>query len=176
MNIVEIWPHGEGFTDRAAFEKLYYGSFPENELRDLSDLMIDRTGAVRFLGFYEEGVFTGFMALLIASDIAHVVYFAIEEKLRGRGCGSRALAAVSDYCPGMRVIVDVEYPEQSAPNYEERLRRVAFYHKNGYRETEVRYRWRNENYVIMSHGGNVTNADWHRFWKELEGVPNLELF
>ena len=176
MNIVEIWPHGDGFTDREAFEKLYYGSFPENELRDLNDLMQDKSGAVEFIALYDGGVFTGFMTLLITSDIAHIIYFAIEENLRGRGCGSRALNAAAQRYPGRRIIVDVELPAENAPNRAEREKRVAFYKHNGYEETEVRYTWRGEDYVILSFGGTVTDADWHAFWRELDEVPNLELF
>lgn len=174
MNIVEIWPHGDGFTDREAFEKLYYGSFPENELRDLGDLMQDKTGAVEFIALYEDDVFAGFMTLLNTAEIVHIIYFAIEEELRGRGCGSRALRAAAERYPGKRIIVDVELPEEGAKNRAEREKRIAFYERNGYRKTELTYNWRGENYVILSHGGNVTESDWDAFWRELEQVTDVE--
>lgn len=176
MDMIQIWPHGENFTDNAAFESLYYRSFPANELRELSELMVDRSGAVEFIALYEEGIFTGFMTLLITRKIAHIIYFAIEDALRGRGCGSRALSAAAERYPDRRIIVDVERPVDTAPNRPEREKRMAFYIHNGYAETEVRYNWRGEDYVILSCGGPVTEQDWNDFWQELNEVPNLELF
>ena len=174
MKIIEIWPDGERFTDRAAFESLYYRSFPENELRDLKDLMVDKTGAVEFIALYEEDTFAGFMTLLNTSKIVHIIYFAIEEQLRGKGCGSRALAEAARLNPGKRIIVDVELPKEGAPNRAEREKRIAFYKNNGYRETEIRYNWRGEDYVILSYGGNVTESDWDDFWRELEKTTSVE--
>jgi hypothetical protein len=86
---------GPSFSGRAPVEALYEQAFPENERRDLSFLMEDRTGVSDFLVFYtrdgedlsggEDGVFAGFVSVLKDGDIAHIIYFAVQEELRGRG-------------------------------------------------------------------------------------------
>lgn len=100
--------------------------------------------------------------------MVHIIYFAVEEALRGRGLGSRILEEMRRANPGKRLLVDIEEPSGAAPNNAQRLRRRDFYLRCGYRETAVRYPWRGEDYVILSLGGTVTDEEFGRFWEALE--------
>ena len=143
---------------------LYEGSFPENERRPFTELTEGFRGEGELLTASEEGSFVGMVSLLTFEDITHILYFAVREELRNHGYGSKILTLIRERCPGQRIIVDVERPEDGAPNKAQREERISFYRRNGYEDTEVAYRWENEDYRIMSNGGDVTERDFRLFW------------
>ena len=65
-------------------------------------------------------------------------------------------------------MADLECEVEGADNNDQRRKRKQFYLLNGYEQTEVNYRWRNEDYEILSQGGNVTRADFEAFWHYFE--------
>ncbi len=147
---------------------LYERAFPANERRPLDPLLNDATGHSKALAAYDEGSFCGFVCILEWSDIVHIIYFAVKENLRGRGLGSEILQAVHRENPNRRVIVDIEEPDSAASNNGQRVKRKEFYLRNGYAATDIRYNWLGTNYVILSHGGNMTDREFGEFWQALE--------
>ena len=162
-----VSPATDGFGDWESLEALYDRAFPPNERRPMAELTGDQSGMIRILAFYHHAVFCGMAVTLTSSELVHIIYLAIEESLRGQGLGSMALEAIRKQEPGKKVIVDVERVEDGASNNDQRAHRIAFYLRNGYQETEVRYRWREEDYVILSCGGLMTEQEWDGFWKEV---------
>ena len=68
---------------------------------------------------------------------------------------------------GRRIIVDIEREVPDCEENEIRRRRKNFYLRNGFYETEVRYRWQDEAYEILVFGGELSNEDFGNFWKAL---------
>lgn len=145
-------------------ESLYNKAFPECERRPLKPLLEDKTGNSEVLSFFNDNIFCGFACLLNYEDISHIIYFAIDEKMRGKGFGTAALKLMCKIKNGYRVIVDIEAPVKSAENLDERLRRKDFYIRNVFCETDVKYTWRQESYEILSFNGNITENDFESFW------------
>ena len=144
---------------------LYLRAFPANERRPLDVLLRDETGAGEVLAVHDGERFVGLVILLTWQDITHILYFAVTEALRCRGYGREILRLIPDSHPGHRIIADLEEPFDGAANRRQRERRMAFYARNGFRETDIRYAWRGERYVIISLGGNVTEDEFEHFWK-----------
>ena len=73
----------------------------------------------------------------ISSDgdggIFYVAYLGIDAKFRGLGIGSRLLALISEQNPRAQIVLDVEPPHEDAPNLAQRLRRIEFYSRHGFR-------------------------------------------
>lgn len=105
--------------------------------------------------------------MLNTSNISHVIYFAIDEMLRNKGYGSKALELLHQSKCEKRIMVDIEVPDPYSENAEQRIKRKNFYLKAGYKETPVKYIWRNENYEILSFGGQITVDEYEKFWEEL---------
>ena len=147
---------------------LYERAFPANERRPFSDMMASLNDNLDALGFYDGDEFCGLAFLLNCRDISHIIYLAIDEKLRGHGYGSQALQIVHGMKKGMRIIVDIERDDVPSHNQSQRSRRKRFYLRNGYSETEVRYNWRGEAYEILSCGGQVTDDEFDDFWRTLD--------
>lgn len=67
------------------------------------------------------------------SGIFYVAYLGIDSKFRGLGIGSRLLALIAKQNPRAQIILDVEPPHEDAPNLAQRLRRIEFYGRHGFR-------------------------------------------
>ena len=77
-------------------------------------------------------------------------------------------------CYDIPLIADVEAPLEEAEDLEQRLHRIHFYHRNGMLMTEIRYKWRGEDYVILSSEPTVEKVDFNKFWGDLEKInPDL---
>ena len=55
--------------------------------------------------------------------------------MRGAGCGSDILLRLKEENPEKTVVLNIEPLDERAENYEERVRRLAFYEKNGFFDT-----------------------------------------
>ncbi len=157
-------------TDSPYYEEsraLYYRAFPRNEQMDMG-VFLDKTQETREIyAFSEGGRFAGFAAFMNALDISHIIYFAVEEALRGKGAGGRILEKISREKAGKRLVVDVEAAWPEKPDAEERANRQAFYFRNGFSKTDIAYNWQAEDYEILVRGGNLPREDFNAFWGEL---------
>ena len=153
--------------DLGKIERLYIESFPENERFSFSKMIKNESGHYETFGFYKDGVFCGFAILLNSLDISHIIYFATLPEMRGKGLGAKALAAMGRIKKGMRIIVDIEREVPDCEENEIRRRRKNFYLRNGYSETEIRYRWQDEAYEILVFGGEISPEDFGNFWRAL---------
>ena len=67
------------------------------------------------------------------SEIFYVAYLSIDAKFRGLGIGSRLLALIAEQNPSAQIVLDVEPPHEDASNLTQRLRRIEFYGRHGFR-------------------------------------------
>ena len=67
------------------------------------------------------------------SEIFYVAYLGIDAKFRGLGIGSRLLALIVTQNPSAQIVLDVEPPHEDVPNLAQRLRRIEFYGRHGFR-------------------------------------------
>ncbi|MBQ7124094.1 MAG: GNAT family N-acetyltransferase [Oscillospiraceae bacterium] len=158
---------GPRSKDLNKIKKLYIDAFPENERFSFSMMIKNENGHYETFAFYQDDVFCGFAILLNSLDISHIIYLATIPELRGKGLGAKALGAISRIKSSMRIIVDIERELPGNPENELRRRRKNFYLRNGYHETEVRYRWQDEYYEILVFGGELSSEDFGNFWRAL---------
>ena len=164
MNDLSLRPVSRDSACFPALEELMNRAFPENERVPMEYLLRPGDGH-EMLAMMLCDTFAGFISLLTHGDICHILFFATEEGLRGQGLGARALGLLRERKPGLRIIADLEACVAAAPDLSMRRRRIAFYHRCGFEDTQVGYRWRGEDYVILSNGGSVTDEEFWDFWK-----------
>lgn len=171
--MLSLRPVGEG--ERQKLTELYQCAFPAEERRPLEPFFADRSGCAKISSAFSDDSFCGFLCTLRWKDLLHIIYFAVEENLRGKGLGSEILQMFHRENPGVRILVDIEDPLPSSENVAQRLRRKSFYLRNGYRENEIHYRWRTVDYTILSYGGPVTNEEFDAFWDAIiAAMPSLQ--
>ena len=152
------------------FEKvreLYLRAFPADERIPLRYLLRNDPKKDNFISFYDGAVFCGFASLLSYRDITHLLYFAIDDALRGRGYGTEALRIIREMKPQQRIFADIETEDAASDNNDQRRRRKQFYLRNGYTESGVRYEWLNVSYEILISGGTLTEDDFEDFWHHI---------
>ena len=152
--------------DYTKFKVLYRKAFPRAERVPVKFLMnkdIDAT----LIACYDGEIFCGFYSTLTFGDITHILFLAVDDTLRGHGYGSALLKLISSHYPQNRIILDIEAEDSAAPNNEQRIRRKAFYEKNGYGESGIEYRWRDVPYKILVKNGTITEREFDAFWDNL---------
>lgn len=151
-------------------EKLYETAFPPNERgRGLNYLVDDKQNVGDLLAFFDGERFVGFASILTCLNVSHVIYFAVSPDKRDEGYGSRIINTICRIKEGYKVIVDVEDPEEEkAKNRDQRVKRLEFYEKNGFTPTDIKYRWQHGDYLILSHGGSVSRAEFDAFWQFID--------
>ena len=164
----------EKFEDYRKFRHLYLTAFPKEE-RVPAKYLMKHNGESELIACYDGETFCGFYSTLTFGDITHILFLAIAEELRDHGYGSRILRLISARHPDNRIILDMEADVSDAPNYEQRVRRKAFYEKNGYVESGIEYDWRGVPYKILIKNGSISEAEFDAFWDNLDGVRKRNL-
>ena len=165
--MLSMKPIGNTPEELKKAKALYYRAFPKNERRSFPELVENRLGGTEFFCFDDGETFVGIACLLNTPTISHIIYLAVDESLRGNGYGSKALELLHQSKSGKKIMVDIEIPDEKAENAEQRRMRKKFYLRAGYEETQVKYEWRNENYEILSFGGQISEAEYDGFWEDL---------
>lgn len=116
-----------------AINDLYMEAFPENERKPFQ-LMLDKCeeGTMEMLSIeHENQEFLGLAIFVFHKDMALLDYFAIAKEQRGSGVGTKALKYLQTYYEGKRFLLEIEDAKIECDNTEERIRRRAFYLRNG---------------------------------------------
>ena len=116
--------------------KLYESSFPKSEKKPFDFMRKkQKEGYFDMLAIEEEeGKFCGLAIMLLAGGWALLDYLAIDPGCQGTGLGSRTLEALQERYGKERIVVEIESTIREAEgsgNGRERLRRKAFYLRNG---------------------------------------------
>ena len=147
-------------------KNLYYSAFPKNELINF-DIFFSKNDfkGKKIFAFFDQTIFVGFAIIITKLKISNILYLAIESELRGKGYGTQVLKNISNFYQNNRIVVDVEDPDKTEINKEERLKRIKFYLNAGFKLTNIKYFWEGEYYIIMVSNGDITEIEFWNFWK-----------
>ena len=152
--------------DYAKFKALYRKAFPRAERVPIRFLM-NKDIAGNLNACYDGEIFCGFYSTLTFGNTTHILFLAVDDKLRGCGYGSAILKLISHRYSQNRIILDIEAEDSTASNNEQRIRRKSFYEKNGYTESGIEYSWRGVPYKILIKNGTITEREFDDFWDNL---------
>jgi len=122
--------------DKGKIIKLYHTAFPKEErlpwwlLRFWPSLKRSDLTA-----YYDGATFCGFTFTATEGKILYVMFLAVDSEIRGQGYGCAILKYLKQTNPGKTILLNVELLDETAPNNSERIRRMAFYRKNGFCDT-----------------------------------------
>lgn len=122
--------------NKKQIKELYLSSFPKEErMPFIMMLLMSCLWNTEFLAFYDEDKLCGIIYLASLRKQTFIMFFAVDEKLRSHGYGSRILNEIEKLYPKNPIIVSIEPCFEDADNIEQKLRRKSFYQRNGYVET-----------------------------------------
>jgi len=154
--------------NRKLLKKLYQTAFPRSEKKPY--LLIERKcreGSMERMAIEEDGQFLGLAITILHKDIVLLDYFAVSPESRGKGIGSAILKELTVRYPGKRILLEIEDPEEPCKNREDRLRRKAFYLRNGLTVQNYKVWLFGVKMLILTLGGSVTFEEYHETYAEV---------
>jgi len=129
---------------------LMKSSFPRDELISLTLWRIlALRNRIHFYAFYDEEILIGIIYTVESENYMYVPFLAVCEKERDKGYGSQILKWAKEYS-AKTLVLHIEPLNSSAPNYRQRIRRAAFYHKNGIEDTKYRFEFLGVPFAVYS--------------------------
>lgn len=127
--------------------------FPADELKPWSVIRrCMKSGAYRCLGLYREDRLLGYAFFVLYHRSALLDYFAVLPEYRSEGLGSFFLQKLPEHLEGNpRILAEAETPEaaETEEEKETRNRRIAFYLRNGLKDTGLRPRVFGVDFTIL---------------------------
>ena len=136
------------------FKKIYVSSFVEEERVEFEKLFSGVFKDFEREGQYDGGKVVGLMHFVVKEQFVHLNFFAITNKSRGQGYGSKFLSWLKSKYPDKAIVVDVEELDPQSENKDYRILRQKFYMKNGFVHGEYVFDWRGIFFTYM-HCGKV---------------------
>ncbi len=104
-----------------------------------------------FLAYFDQEVFVGLTYTIYTDNLVYLLFLAVEESKHSQGYGSQILAQVKEEAGGRSCVLTIEpMDEEDASNHNQRLKRLAFYERNGYQLLNHFYFEGTERYYILT--------------------------
>lgn len=130
MNVKKVYP---GTKDFRMVKELYFEAFPENERLPFSRMVLLSLlkPSVSLLSFWDGEELRGFTFTVETGQFLYINYIAVNPNLRSQGYGRMILEELFRRWP-VAQICDAKAPEKWTEDYDQDLRRIAFWEKNGF--------------------------------------------
>lgn len=141
-------------------KKLYKAAFPKEERIPMCLLMWRaRVDWIQFLAFYDDGKFCGMAYIVYNNTLLDILYLAVDEKFRSQGYGQQILTYLAQSYK-RTIVLEVELPDKKASNYEQQIRRKAFYLRNGFMNTGYGIDINKVSFEILKNKPEFQKEDW----------------
>ena len=155
-------------------KELYESAFPENERAPFSVLVKkSRRENVDFKAYFDGETLVGMTYSVHQGNLTYLFYLAVPEALRGRGYGSEILQILKTMYPDHRIFLSMEEFRPDAPNYDIRLRRRAFYERNGYPLIGMRVQEGPEIFELAGTSADIRPEEYRKLMYRYLGIMRL---
>ncbi len=139
--------------------KLYISAFPVHERFLYFPTVLNSYRALAdFYAYYDGDRFVGLAYVISSDQLVFLLFLAVTSEVRSKGYGKAILDDMAQLAKKRPVVLTIEPVEAEAKNYEQRLKRLAFYERNGYHATPHFYYEGREKYQILTNQGHVDIA------------------
>jgi GNAT superfamily N-acetyltransferase len=128
-----------------------------------------RNGKEGFNILYENDEWIGLIYSTEYKDIVFVQFLAISELSRSQGYGSKAMESLGYMHSGKRIVLNIEELDELAENYQQRIKRKAFYQKNGFSSSGYSVKEPDERHEMLIRGGCISKEEIEAMYKHLLG-------
>lgn len=155
-----------------ASKRLYEEAFPPEE-RPPYRMLLSFERA-KFYEIYDGNLFVGLADIVEKEDDTYLFFLAVEERLQNKGYGSKILQALQKRYRNIYLLA--EELDRSYANYEERLRRFAFYERNGFQSKHERVKDYGVWYEILYQEKEINASDFFETMRYLLGDALFERY
>ena len=115
---------------------------------------------VDFILYFDEDLLAGFAYMIKNNRYAAILYLDVNSAVRGRGYGGQILGLIKEASASKEVILNIESLDEHAPNAEQRVKRLAFYEKNGFTLCLYLIRKLGVDFAVMNQTGQLVPFDY----------------
>lgn len=173
-NIFTVRPVLKSDPAYAQVAALYKEAFPFKERFSLLTLRaVARKKAVDFLAYFDASAegeqLIGLTYTIAAGDYLYILYLAVNKELRGGGWGTRILDYLKHQFPHKQLVLEIEPLDKTAGNYEQRLTRLGFYERNGFKRVGYDFFEGKVRYTVLATGDAFDADAFSRALRKLFG-------
>ena len=178
LTAVDVKDNSEEYHD---FVSLYHTAFPPEELIPEEGFYdsIHMEGASVTAYYDEENpgkkVFIGFTYVIETEQFLFLYFFAVNPKHRSRGFGTEIIRShLMKKYPGKTIVVNVEYPDESAEDYTLRLERIKFYKRLGFVQLNCSLYDGRVLFLVLSTSSELNLDEYNAFLQRGYDIQNLK--
>lgn len=140
--------------------------FPKNEILPMWILLLlSKRKMVDFNAYYDDEEFVGFSYSVVNCDTVFIFYLAVNDKIQSKGYGTQILECIKKKYKGKEITLNIQKIDESLENYEQRLKRLKFYQRNGFNDTKY-YIDDDTDYLILSTSENFNKDGYVKTLKK----------
>ena len=157
-------PNEGPITDKV--KEIYERSFPPEEQIPLPELLRSAEAPeVSFVAWADPALPAGeegadnVVALtfsLVFPDLFYLGFLAVDGRTRSTGYGTRILTYFRERYGDVPQLLEIEPVVREAANYQQRVRRLAFYERNGFEVTNMLTHEADQTYRVLARDGIVS--------------------
>ena len=147
-------------------KQLYLDAFPfEERIPFYIMVLVGNDKGVEFLSIYDDDTWLGFIHTLVGDELSYIFYFAIDNRLRQSGYGSKILHEYKKIHP--RLSLAIEPIEENSDNIKQRRKRLEFYKKNGFETLDTKVVEMGIEFELMgAKGMEIKESDYKKLVKK----------
>ncbi len=114
--------------------------FPKEELMPMWLItLVSKLKKYNFDAYYDGDLFVGIIFTIDTKDTLFVFYLAVNDQIHSKGYGSKLLQSLVIQNPSKSLTLFIEtMDDKNAQNYEQRIKRLAFYERNNFKYTGLK--------------------------------------
>lgn len=128
-----------------------------------------RKGKVGFNVLYADDIWIGLIYTTYFKDIVLVHFLAISESYRSGGYGSIVMDSMKVTHSGKRIVLNIETLDKQEKNYQQRIKRKAFYEKNGFSSSGYIVKEPGDKLEMLIFGGSISKEEIEAMYRDLFG-------
>ena len=156
----------ENTNNPEEIKQLYLDAFPfEERIPFYIMVLVGNDKGVEFLSIYDDDTWLGFIHTLVGDELSYIFYFAIDNRLRRSGYGSKILHEYKKIHP--RLSLAIEPIEENSDNIKQRRKRLEFYKKNGFETLDTKVVEMGIEFELMgAKGMEIKESDYKKLVKK----------
>ena len=156
----------ENTNNLEEIKQLYLDAFPfEERIPFYIMVLVGNDKGVEFLSIYDDDTWLGFIHTLVGDELSYIFYFAIDDRLRQSGYGSKILHEYKKIHP--RLSLAIEPIEENSDNIKQRRKRLEFYKKNGFETLDTKVVEMGIEFELMgAKGMKIKESDYKKLVKK----------
>ena len=149
-------------------KKLQMTAFPPEESFTMEEILrLSESVHIEYKSFWEGEQLCGILFYNVGETMLYLFYLAVPAELRSKGYGAKLLQWLIETYSNKTVVGNIESVGFKAANENQRIRRLAFYERNGFHRVPFRLSDDSGLYDIISTGSVFDEKEYMQLIYEL---------